>query len=89
MSDFEIVTTTAGAVSIRNIVVNEIMHNPVGPWREANDLYIKQSLFEERLLAPTEDDFVLEQNLINDFWHTSHSVFKHKPSRWMARKSGH
>ena len=59
MSDFEIVTTTAGAVSIRNIVVNEIMHNPVGPWREANDLYIKQSRFEERLLAPTEDDFVL------------------------------
>ena len=59
MSDFEIVTTTAGAVSIRNTVVNEIMHNPVGPWREANDLYIKQSRLQDRLMRPTDGDLVL------------------------------
>lgn len=46
---FEIVTTTAGAVSIRNKVVNEIMHNPVGPWAEANALYIEQSKLRDRL----------------------------------------
>ncbi|MEK6556336.1 MAG: MnmC family methyltransferase, partial [Bdellovibrionota bacterium] len=46
---FEIVTTTAGAVSIRNNVVNETMHNPVGPWKEANELYIAQSRLAERL----------------------------------------
>ena len=40
---FEIVTTTAGVLSIRNKQVNEIMHNPVGPWKEANQLYIDQS----------------------------------------------
>lgn len=46
---FEIVTTTAGVTSIRNNVVNEIMHNPVGPWREANALYIEQSQLALRL----------------------------------------
>ena len=49
--DFEIVTTSAGAVSIRNKVVNEIMHNPVGPWQEANDLYVRQSRLKDRLAA--------------------------------------
>lgn len=51
VTDFEIVTTTTGAVSIRNKVVNEIMHNPVGPWQEANDLYISQSRLAERLTS--------------------------------------
>jgi len=46
---FEIVTTTAGAISIRNNIVNETMHNPVGPWKEANELYIVQSRFADRL----------------------------------------
>jgi tRNA U34 5-methylaminomethyl-2-thiouridine-forming methyltransferase MnmC len=45
---FEIVTTTAGALSIRNKAVNEIMHNPVGPWAEANRLYIEQSRLKDR-----------------------------------------
>ncbi len=48
---FEIVTTTAGAVSIRNNVVNEIMHNPVGPWAEANALYVAPSRLRERLAS--------------------------------------
>lgn len=46
---FEIVTTTLGVKSIRNKRVNEIMHNPVGPWAEANALYILQSKLAERL----------------------------------------
>ena len=50
---FEIVKTTAGAISIRNKLVNEIMHNPVGPWVEANSLYISQSNLKE-LLSKTE-----------------------------------
>lgn len=56
---FEIVTTTAGAVSIRNNVVNEIMHNPVGPWVEANSLYIEQSRLRERLQVRTNEELVL------------------------------
>ena len=56
---FEIVTTTAGAISIRNKTVNEIMHNPVGPWQEANSLYIHQSDLKNRLLEQTSEEFVL------------------------------
>jgi tRNA U34 5-methylaminomethyl-2-thiouridine-forming methyltransferase MnmC len=56
---FEIVTTSAGAVSIRNIVVDEIMHNPVGPWAEANDLYIRQSRLRARLTADAQAPLVL------------------------------
>lgn len=52
---YEIVTTTAGAISIRNKAVNEIMHNPVGPWAEANALYVEQSRLAERLGAPGEE----------------------------------
>jgi S-adenosyl-L-methionine-dependent methyltransferase len=59
MSDFELVVTTAGAVSIRNNVVNEIMHNPVGPWREANDLYIDQSDLRGIMESPGSEDLVL------------------------------
>lgn len=56
---FEIVTTTAGVVSIRNNVVNEIMHNPVGPWTEANLLYIEQSNLVERLQKKRDCEFVV------------------------------
>jgi len=56
---FEIVVTTAGATSIRNKLVNEIMHNPVGPWIEANSLYIEQSKLRQRLLEPTTQELVL------------------------------
>lgn len=53
---FEIVTTTAGVVSIKNKVVNEIMHNPVGPWDEANALYVFQSHLSERLTAKSQEE---------------------------------
>jgi tRNA U34 5-methylaminomethyl-2-thiouridine-forming methyltransferase MnmC len=57
---FEIVTTTAGAVSIRDNLTGEIMHNPVGPWKEANSLYIDQSELKTKLCAvPSEQTFVL------------------------------
>ncbi len=56
---FEIVTTTAGAISIRNKAVNEIMHNPVGPWIEANSLYIDQSKLKERLSESTAEELIL------------------------------
>lgn len=46
---FEIVTTRTGSVSIRNKELNETMHNPVGPWAEANALYVEQSRLKERL----------------------------------------
>jgi hypothetical protein len=49
---FEIVTTRMGELSIRDNVTQEIMHNPVGPWVEANALYIDQSHMRRRL---TED----------------------------------
>ncbi len=56
---FEIVTTTAGAVSIRNNLVNEIMHNPVGPWVEANSLYIEQSQLAQLLKIQDQGELVL------------------------------
>lgn len=56
---FEIVTTTAGVVSIRNKAVNEIMHNPVGPWVEANALYIDQSHLRERLMESTSEELII------------------------------
>lgn len=51
---FEIVRTSTGEISIRNNVVNEIMHNPVGPWAEANLLYIEASGLRN-LLQQTND----------------------------------
>ena len=60
---FEIVTTTAGALSIRNKIVNEIMHNPVGPWAEANRLYIDQSNLKNRYLEAKNEFVVFDVGL--------------------------
>jgi tRNA U34 5-methylaminomethyl-2-thiouridine-forming methyltransferase MnmC len=56
---FEVVTTTTGATSIRNKKINEIMHNPVGPWLEANQLYIEQSNLKQHLLVNTDKELVI------------------------------
>lgn len=56
---YEIVTTTVGATSIRDNRTGETMHNPVGPWVEANALYIDQSRLAERLLEPTTEELVI------------------------------
>jgi len=50
---FEIVKTTMGATSIKDLETGEILHNPVGPWEESRDLYVKQSHLKERLLDLT------------------------------------
>ena len=57
---YEVVTTRSGVKSIRNVVLNETMHNPVGPWEEANALYIEPSRLKERLLDTRyADDLVV------------------------------
>lgn len=56
---FEVVATSAGAISIRNKILNETMHNPIGPWVEANLLYIDQSHLKQRLAEQTHDEFVI------------------------------
>ena len=56
---FEVVTTTTGAISIRNNKINEIMHNPVGPWKESNDLYIEQSLLRSHLTRDLDKELVI------------------------------
>ena len=60
---FEIVRTTAGVTSIRNKLVNEIMHNPVGPWVEANELYVQQSHLQTRLREAQEELVIYDVGL--------------------------
>jgi tRNA U34 5-methylaminomethyl-2-thiouridine-forming methyltransferase MnmC len=59
IDDFELVKTTAGVLSIRNKVVGEIMHNPIGPWVEANSLYVEQSMLREKLCLDSQSPLVL------------------------------
>lgn len=56
---YEVVTTRSGAKSIRNVVLDETMHNPVGPWEEANTLYIGPSRLKERLSTNFAEDLVV------------------------------
>jgi queuine tRNA-ribosyltransferase len=56
---FEIVKTSLGAVSIRDKTVDEILHNPVGPWNEANALYVDQSRLKVKLQKRDEGELVL------------------------------
>jgi queuine tRNA-ribosyltransferase len=60
---FEIVTTSLGITSIRNNEVNEIMHNPVGPWAEANHLYINQSELADKIRQNANDLTVFDVGL--------------------------
>lgn len=59
LPQFEIVKTRTGAVSIRDNVSQEIMHNPVGPWLEANSLYIEQSGLARRLCEDLDREIVV------------------------------
>ena len=54
--DFEVVTLKSGARSIRHIGNGEIMH-PVGPWEEANTLYVNQPRLAKALTVSSEDPF--------------------------------
>lgn len=52
--DFELVTLKGGARAVRHLGHGEVMH-PVGPWEEANRLYVEQ-LGLARKLAERSDD---------------------------------
>ncbi len=45
---FEVVSTRGGAHAVRHTEHGEVMH-PVGPWEEANGLYVEQTKLEARL----------------------------------------
>lgn len=51
---FELVTTRGGFRAVRHTGHGEIMH-PVGPWEEANRLYVDQLELEKKLAVPSED----------------------------------
>ncbi len=51
---FELVTTASGAISILDRVVDEIMHAQIGPWDEANALYIDPSKLRDALRRPSQ-----------------------------------
>lgn len=52
--EFELVKTTMDVWSIKSLATQEIMHNPVGPWKEANDLYVEPSGLSSQLKATSE-----------------------------------
>ncbi len=60
---FEVVTTKSGTASIRNKSLNEIMHNQVGPWAEANALYVEQAGLVERLKVGTDELVIFDIGL--------------------------
>ena len=47
---FELVKTRLGVVTIKNMELGEILHNPLGPWREANDLYVNYSNIKQKFM---------------------------------------
>ncbi len=49
---FQLVTLKGGARAVQHAGHGEVMH-PVGPWEEANRLYVEQSKLAERLLVRT------------------------------------
>ncbi len=51
---FELVTTRGGFRAVRHTGHGEIMH-PVGPWEEANRLYVDQLELEKKLTVASED----------------------------------
>jgi tRNA U34 5-methylaminomethyl-2-thiouridine-forming methyltransferase MnmC len=49
---FELVTLRNGARAVRDRLSGEVMHPSVGPWAEANRLYVEQPRLAERLRQP-------------------------------------
>jgi tRNA U34 5-methylaminomethyl-2-thiouridine-forming methyltransferase MnmC len=49
MGDFELVTLRNGHRAVRHVGHDEVMHPSVGPWAEANALYVQQAKLAERL----------------------------------------
>lgn len=52
--DFEVVSTRSGVRAVRHKGHGEVMH-PVGPWEEANRLYVDQLELERRLSIPRDE----------------------------------
>lgn len=52
MSEYEVITLKTGERAIRQTLHGEVMHPAVGPWAEANGLYVEQTRLAERLCAP-------------------------------------
>jgi tRNA U34 5-methylaminomethyl-2-thiouridine-forming methyltransferase MnmC len=49
---FELVTLRNGHRAVRHLGHDEVMHPSVGPWAEANALYVTQARLAERLVVP-------------------------------------
>jgi tRNA U34 5-methylaminomethyl-2-thiouridine-forming methyltransferase MnmC len=47
--DFELVTLRNGTRAVRQLIHGEVMHPSVGPWQEAQALYVEQSRLAEKL----------------------------------------
>lgn len=54
LGNFERVTLATGERAVRHVENGEVMH-PVGPWREANRLYVEQCGLAERLKVRAEE----------------------------------
>ncbi len=52
--NFELVTLESGARAVRHVGHGEVMH-PVGPWAEANRLYVEQCALAEKLQKPSDE----------------------------------
>ena len=50
--DFELVTLRNGTRAVRHVGHGEVMHPSVGPWAEAQALYVDQSRLAEKLQQP-------------------------------------
>jgi queuine tRNA-ribosyltransferase len=48
-----------GQASLKDMRIGESMHSKIGPWEEANMLYIQQSRLAERLTQPSKDPLVI------------------------------
>ena len=58
-SNHEIVRTRGGAIAVRSLVDDEVMHPGVGPLVEAELLYVRQSRLRERLAKEQDKPLVL------------------------------
>ncbi len=61
--DFELVTLRNGSRAVRQLSTGEIMHPSVGPWREANLLYVEQPKLAARLSSTGEPLIVYDVGL--------------------------
>jgi queuine tRNA-ribosyltransferase len=59
----EIVRTRGGALAMRSLDAGEVMHPGVGPFVEAEQLYVRQSRLEDRLASTSETLVVFDVGL--------------------------